>query len=93
MPHFEVERYELYVRRYRIEATDEVDAVCRVYRDEGTPIEGSLVYVGVGNDYGMSVSEALDLADALWEIGAITSVDIIIPSIRSVREVDQGEEI
>jgi hypothetical protein len=88
MPNFEVERYEIYVQRYRIQAENEVDAIILVYRDKGDPIEGSLEFVQIGNDCGMPVSEALELATALWEIGAITTFDIIIPSIRSVREVE-----
>ena len=88
MPTYEVERYEIYVRRYRVEAGNEVDAIVRVYKDEADPIEGSLEFVGVGNDHGMPVSEALALAEALWEIGAITTFDIIIPAIRSVAKVE-----
>jgi hypothetical protein len=88
MPTFEVERYEIYVQRYRVEASNEVDAIILVYKDAGDPIEGSLEFVRIGNDHGMPLSEALALAEALWEIGAITDFDIIIPAIRSVREVE-----
>ena len=87
MPTFEVERYEIYVQRYRIEADNEVEAIVRTYKDEGDPIEGSLEFVQVGNDCGMPVGEALELATALWETGAITQCNLVIPSIRSVREV------
>ena len=87
MPTFEVERYELFIQRYRIEADNDVDAIVRVYKGEADLIEGSLEFVGVGNDYGMPISEALALAEALWELGAITTIDVVIPSIRSVRQV------
>jgi len=88
MPTYEVERYELYVQRYRIEASTEADAIVRVYRGEAEAIEGSLTFVEVGNDHGMSISEALALGQVLWETGWIDTADLVIPSIRSIRQVE-----
>lgn len=88
MPTYEVERYELYVQRYRIEADSEADAVVRVYRGESDPIEGSLTFVEVGNDHGMSISEAMALGQTLWEFGWIDTADLVIPSIRSIRQME-----
>ena len=88
MPTYEVERYELYVQRHRIEADSEADAIVRVYRGEAEPIEGSLQFVEVGNDHGMSVGDAMALGQVLWETGWIDTADLVIPSIRSIRQVE-----
>ena len=59
-----------------------------VYRGEADPIEGSLTFVEVGNDHGMSISEAMALGQTLWEFGCDHTADLVIPSIRSIRQVE-----
>ena len=88
MPIYEVERYELYVQRYRVAALNEADAVLQLYKGQGDRIEGSLEFVEVAHDQGMSIVEALALAQELRELGAITRCELIVPSIRSITEVE-----
>lgn len=89
MPTFEIEQYEVYVLRYRIKADSEVDAIARLFQGDGDPIDGSLTFVNIADEYGMGLGEDPDLASQLFDRGAIASGDSIIPSIRSVRQVEQ----
>ena len=82
---YEVEQYELHAQRWRVEGTDEADAIAKVLMGEGDP--HSLVFVEVVDQLGMSVLENLDLADDLLERRVITDTDNIIPSIRNVQKI------
>ena len=82
---YEVEQYELHVQRWRVEGTDEADAIAKALMCEGDPI--SLVFVEVVDQLGMSLLEDPNLADELWERGVIDTTDTIVPSIRSVQEI------
>jgi hypothetical protein len=84
---YELERYELYVKRYHVHSDSELDAVLRLYHGEAEPVDGPMEFVEVANNDGLPVAEALDLAAQLLEVGAIENFDIVIPSIRSIREV------
>lgn len=91
MPTYEIEQYEIYVQRYRVEAVDEVHAVARLFGGEAELVENSLEYVEAANDHGMYRDDDLDIADGLWDLGIIVGIDIIIPSIRSVRLMETQE--
>ncbi len=91
MPQYEVERYELYIQRYRVEAADEVEAITRTYRGLADLVEGSLEFVEIDNDRGICVDEAIGLANELLKIGSIDYLDVVIPAIRSVRKVEEEE--
>jgi len=91
MPTYEIEQYEIYVQRYRIEATDEVHAITRLFGGEAKPVENSLEYVEVSHDNGLSPDEDWELAQALWDAGAITAIDLVIPSIRSIKQMETQE--
>jgi hypothetical protein len=86
MPVFEIGQYELHVLTHRIEADDEAQAIAKLYQGEGEAV--SFEFVGIANDFGMPVNEDRDLADQLFERGIITSDDTIVPSIRSIRQVE-----
>jgi hypothetical protein len=90
MPLYEIEQYELYTQGYLVRAGSEADALERFFRGEGKQNLTSIEYAGVLNSSGLSLTERPDLASDLMDRGVIKSDDIIIPSIRSVREV--GEE-
>ena len=88
MPTYEIEQYELYVLRHRIEADNEADAISRLLMGEGEPIDDSLTFVNIADDYGIGLSENPDLAIQLWDRDVIESDDILIPSIRSIKQVE-----
>lgn len=89
MPTFEIEQYELHVMKYRVEATDEAQAITRLLDGEAEPVEGSLEYVEVAEDYGLPADDYRDLADQLRALGVPVD-EAVIPSIRSITEVDRS---
>lgn len=74
---------------YRVEATDEAQAVAKLFDGEAEPVEGSLEYVEVAEDYGLPADEYRDLADRLRSLGVPVD-EVVIPSIRSITEVDRN---
>ena len=88
MPIYEIEQYQVHIQRYRVEALNEADAVLQLYKGQGDRIAGSLEFVEVAHDCGMSIVEALALAQELWELGTVRECELVIPSIRSIREVE-----
>lgn len=88
MPTFEIEQYELHVMKYRVEATDEAQALAKLFDGEAEPVEGSLEYVEVAEDYGLPTDDYRDLADQLRDLGVPVD-EAVIPSIRSIAEVDR----
>ena len=85
MSTFEFEQYELHTMKYRIRATSEADAIARLLAGEAEPVEGSLEYVEVAEDFGLPADEHRELADELRQRGI--PVDEVIPSIRSIVKV------
>lgn len=86
MPTYEIEQYELHCSKYRVEADSEADAIAKLFKGEGQPVDQSLELIEVADDYGLPAEEFPDLADALHERGIAVDEDII-PSIRSIRQV------
>jgi hypothetical protein len=87
MPTYEIEQYELHTERYRVEADDVAHAIAGLLNGEADPVEGSLEYIEVAEDFGEPVDEYQDLADRLRDLG-ITIHGDIIPSIRSIQQVE-----
>ena len=85
MPMFEIEQYELHAIKYRVKARNEAQAIAKVLNDEAEPVDGSLEYVEVAEDFGMPADEDQHLARQLRKLGV--QVDDVIPSIRSVERV------
>jgi len=85
MPTFQIEQYELHVIRYKVKARNEAEAIAKVLNDEAEPVDGSLEYVEVAEDFGMPADEDQHLARQLRKLGV--QVDEVIPSIRSVERV------
>ena len=69
MPTYELEQYELHVTKYRVEATDEGEAVAKLFAGEADPMDNSTEYIEVAEDYGMPVDQNRELADKLREAG------------------------
>ena len=86
MPIYEVEQYELHVQRYRVKANSEAAAISRLFTGEAEPVDGSLEFIEVAEDFGLPVDEHRDLADRLGDMGISTTE--VIPSIRSITQVE-----
>jgi type III secretion system FlhB-like substrate exporter len=87
MPTYEIEQYELHTMKYRVEAEDEAHAIAKLLNGEADPMDNSLEYIEVADDYGLPVDENRDLVDQLRERG-ITVGDDIIPSVRNIEQVE-----
>ena len=87
MPIFEIEQYELHATTYRVKAKDEAHAIARLYQGEADPIDNSLEYVEVADEYGLPVDQNQELAEQLRNLGIIVG-EHIIPSIRTIEKVE-----
>jgi hypothetical protein len=87
MPKFEIEQYEIYVSKYRVEAKSEAGAIQKLFDGENEPVENSLEYVETAEDIGLPVDENRQLADELRALGVSVGHDVI-PSIRSIAEIE-----
>lgn len=83
MAKYVVEQYELHAQQYFVDASSEAEAIKKVLDGEAEMGEGE--YIGLFEDYGMSLHSKPEVADALEEyIERHDSGEIYIPSIRSV---------
>lgn len=85
MPTFEIEQYELHAMTYRVEAANEAEAIAKVFNGTAMPVDNGLEYIEVAEEFGMPAEEYREPTEALRDLGI--SVDVVIPSIRSVEEV------
>ena len=85
MPLFQIEQYEIHITKYRVEAKDEVEAIAKLLDGQADPVDNSLEFVEVADDFGLPVDENRALAEKLRKRG-ITVGDDIIPSIRKIEE-------
>ncbi len=88
MPTFEIEQYELHMMKYRVEASNEAEAIKKLFDGEGEPVDNSLEYIEVADDFGMPVDENRELANELHELG-VSVGEHIIPSIRAIESVEE----
>ena len=65
MPKYEIEQYEIYVTKYRIEAKTEAEAIQKLFDGENEPVDDRLEYVETAEELGLPVEEYRELADAL----------------------------
>jgi hypothetical protein len=86
MPTFEIEQYDICVTKYRVEASSEAEAIAKLFDGGAVTVDNSHEYVEVAEGCGLPVDEHQELAAELRNLGV--PVDEIIPSIRSVEEVD-----
>jgi len=89
MPVYEIEQYEIHAMRYRIQATDEAQAVAKLLDGEAEPVDGGLEYIEICDDRGLPADEYRDLADQLRALGVPVD-EAVIPSIRSIAKVDRS---
>ena len=85
MPLYEIEQYELHTQKYRIEASSQAEAIAMLFQGNADPVEGTLEYIEVLDEFGIPVEERRDLAEELQQIGV--TVSYAIPSIRSIEVV------
>ena len=85
-PIFKIEQYELHVTKYRIEASNEAEAVVKLLDGEAQPVDNSLEFIEVAEDFGLPVDEHAELANKLNELGVPVG-EHVIPSIRSIGEI------
>ena len=88
MPTYEIEQYEIHAMRYRIDATNEAEAIAKLFDGEAEPVEGSLEYVEICDDRGLPADEHRELAEQLRTLGVPVD-EAVIPSIRSIAEADR----
>lgn len=87
MPVYEIEQYELHTQKYRVAAATEAEAIAKLFAGEAEPLDSSLDFVEVAEDFGMPADDNPKIADGLRSLG-ITLADIVIPSVRSIEEVE-----
>ena len=87
MPTFEIEQYETHAMKYRVEADNQAEAIAKLFAGEADPVDNSLEFIEVAEDFGLPVDENRDLAKQLRKRG-IAVGDEIIGSIRSIEEVE-----
>jgi len=88
MPIYEIEQYELHTQTYRVEATSEVEAIVKLLDGEADPVDNTLEYVEVAEDFGMPVDEHKELATKLLKLGVPVG-ECVIPSIRRIEISDE----
>jgi len=87
MPMFEIEQYEIHTATYRLRADSEADAIAKLFDGDGEFVDNSQEYIETCEDLGLPVDEYPELADQLRERG-ITLGECVIPSIRSIEQLD-----
>ena len=86
MPTFQIEQYEMCVTKYRVEASSEAEAIAKLFDGGADAVDNSHEYIEVAEDCGLPADEHQELAAELRSLGV--PVDEIIPSIRSVEQID-----
>ena len=87
---FEIQQYELHVATYEVEARSAAEAIQRLLQGDGDPFDGS-EYVDTCEAIGLQAEDDPELADELRKLG-IELTGGIVPSIRSVRHVNNSDE-
>ncbi len=83
---YEIEQYEICITKYRVEASSEAEAIAKLLDGGADALDNSHEYVETAEDFGLPADEHQDLAAELRSLGV--PVDEIIPSIRSVEQVE-----
>ena len=86
MPTFQIEQYEICVTKYQIEAASEAEAIAKLFDGGADAVDNSHEYIETAEQCGLPADEHQELAAELRDLGV--PVDEIIPSIRSIEEVD-----
>ncbi len=88
MPVYEIEQLEVHVQKYRVEADTEAEAIVKLFDGEAEPVDNGLELVEVCDDRGLPVEDHPELAEELRKAGVMSEDQTVIPSIRSIEEVE-----
>jgi hypothetical protein len=83
---YEIEQYEICVTKYRVQAASEAEAIAKLFDGGADAVDNSHEYIEIAENCGLPADEHQELAAELRSIGV--PVDEIVPSIRSVEQVD-----
>ena len=83
MSTYEIEQYEVHTMKYRVEASNEAEAIKMLFDGEAEPVGQSQDFIEVCDDLGLLADQYRELADQLRLLG-VSVGDVVIPSIRSV---------
>ena len=86
MPMCEIEQYEICVTKYRVEASNEAEAIVILFDGGADAVDNSHEYIEVAEDCGLPADEHQQLVAGLRDLGV--PVDEIISSIRSVEQIE-----
>lgn len=83
---YEIEQYEICVTKYRVAACSEAKAIAKLFDGGADAVDNSHEYIETAEDCGLPADEYQELAAELRELGV--PVDEIVPSIRSIEQVE-----
>lgn len=83
---YEIEQYEICITKYRVEASSEAEAIAKLFDGGADAVDNSHEHIEVAEDCGLPADEHQELAAELRELGV--PVDEIVPSIRSIEQVE-----
>ena len=84
---FEIEQYEVYAQKHRIRAENEAEAIKWLLEGNAQPMDNELEFIEVCEVWSCPRMNILRSAEALQTLG-VTVGDSVIPSIRSIEEVE-----
>ena len=83
MSTYEIEQYEVHTMKYRVEASNEAEAIKMLFDGEAEPVGQSQDFIEVCDELGLPAEEYRELVEQLRSLGISVGEDVI-PSIRSV---------
>ena len=86
MPTYEIEQYEVHTMKYRVEASNEAEAIKMLFDGQAVPVDNGLEFIEVCEDLCLPADEHRELADQLRTLGVSVGEDVI-ESIGSIELV------
>jgi hypothetical protein len=83
---YEIEQYEICITKYRVDASSEAEAIAKLFDGSAEVVDNSHEYIETAEDCGLPADEYQELAAELRSLGV--PVDEIVPSIRSIEQVE-----
>ena len=82
MSTYEIEQYEVHAMKYRVEASNEAEAIKMLFDGEAEPVGQSQDFIEVCEDLGLPADQYREFADQLRSLGVSVREDGI-PSNRT----------
>jgi hypothetical protein len=94
MKTYEIEQYETWTQRYRVEAESEAEAIKKLFEssDQASAVPDSLEYVEVNTERGLPQDNYPEITEELEKLGVTLDDDCVIGSIASISEVSPSAE-